>query len=306
MDVLYVERLDLDSYTFRPVKGFVETNMLQQALDPFFVHTKGLHVALICQDKPLSEEALFSFFEYDYTKIVKKDTKNSNYIVGDWRNGHYVYCGKENDLLKAIETIIKCMGLLGRDVTKANCCLKGMRTISQIIATISGPINEVWRSFYASKLSDCLISTSECAAACADIRILIRLPAKCFEIFKSDGCYFPRFFDSVVKGVSETRQYARHTKYVLVEELFKDFCKENKIKMDHFTTKPIIEYVVNAFSKGINDKNTLGIYESKVLKDFNNYLTILINKRLSSNSNEVMLRPSEKDILVKISEDPER
>lgn len=229
-----------------PISGIVD---LRVAIKSFFDnHEAGIHVAIVCTDNPnemVNEEDFYAAPSCDTWSSVNlmptdgaKPTRKGRVCA---HRGSFEFIGQ------ALADVLKCAKQIIGEHYISN------KTDSLISATIvyeeQGLLSPegLWSDVFAKSSSE-IMDTNQLKLdhqTVPDIRILLCLPQKHFEVFSNPRCYFPEFLEYVVLGedgvVIFQENQALKEKIRQLEEKCQQLTKENQAygqaqtKLEQFT-----------------------------------------------------------------------
>lgn len=128
-------------------------------------------------------------------------------------------------ILRVFQKIIDCLTVLDKNTQKANTQLEAMYAIET--AFQKSGINPCLNAQYMNELSNSILSIADTGAGYASIYILLILQESCFEIFQTDGIYFPVHIEYVVKGTVPPEEIIKEQSKT-IEELNETIKQLNK------------------------------------------------------------------------------
>lgn len=271
---------------FKEDENFTQTKKLEGesgALEEFFEQlycAKGLHVAIICADHIEKNEIEQLFAKkssncrkrccvpkraFRISNLPDKNTISSSDNKYYYQEGCYWDCISLQgvSILRVFQKIIDCLTALDKNTQNANTQLEAMYAIETAFQT-SG-INPCLNAQYMNELSNSILSIADTGAGYASIYILLILQESCFEIFQTDGIYFPVHIEYVVKGTVPPEEIIKELSKKVeqlskkVEQLTKmsentkadSKQNENRFETEKKSTPEINE---NSFTTKYNDK----------------------------------------------------
>lgn len=255
--MIYDEYLKMTKggYQFEKETGVSESQNLEDIIGEFFsIRQQGVHVALICTD---STNAVINSNELCEKLKEKAEGDRIVEIIGEEENVNgetncYCIAERVGDFKEILSTICEyAKNVLSVDKLEVEEIVASMKRYWDDL-----PVEKLWKKENAEDFSKII---PEHLTTVPDIRIILIFSEERFDYFLSEGAFFPKIIEYVVRGIDESQKK--------IAELEKE---NQKYKEHERLEKEISDKIIEIWSQCegksylINDKDQNSKYVANI------------------------------------------